>query len=109
MVDAAIKRIRTRPKEQPLCLFLGLTWPHAPYRAEEPYYSAVDRSKLPPRIRAADCTGKAKILAEIRKYAGMESYTETDWDELRAVYQGMCMKIDEQFGRLMTALNAHVS
>lgn len=104
VVDAAIKRIRTRPKEQPLCLFLGLTWPHAPYRAEEPYYSAVDRSKLPPRIRAADCTGKAKILAEIRKYAGMESYTETDWDELRAVYQGMCMKIDEQFGRLMTAL-----
>lgn len=104
VVDAAIDRIRARPKNQSLCMFLGLTWPHAPYRAEEPYYSAIDRSKLPPRIRASDCTGKAKILSEIRKYAGMEHYTEEDWDELRAVYQGMCMKIDEQFGRLVDAL-----
>ena len=104
VVDAAIQRIRTRPADKPLCLFLGLTFPHAPYRVEEPYYSAIDRARLPPRIRAADCTGKAKILSEIRRYAGMEGYTEADWDELRAVYLGMCMKIDAQFGRLVAAL-----
>ena len=104
VVDAAIQRIRTRPADKPLCMFLGLTFPHAPYRVEEPYYSAIDRAKLPPRIRAADCTGKAKILSEIRRYAGMEGYTEADWDELRAVYLGMCMKIDAQFGRLVAAL-----
>ena len=74
------------------------------YRVEEPYFSAIDRKKLPPRIRPEDCTGKAKILSEIRKYQGMEAYTEADWDELRAVYLGMCMKIDHQFGRLLSAL-----
>ena len=104
VVDAAIACIRDLPEEQPLCMFLGLTYPHAPYRVEEPYFSAIDRAKLPPRIRASDCTGKAKILSEIRKYAGMDDYTDADWDELRAVYQGMCMKIDAQFGRLMAAL-----
>lgn len=75
VVDAAIACIRNLPEEQPLCMFLGLTYPHAPYRVEEPYFSAIDRAKLPPRIRASDCTGKAKILSEIRKYAGMDDYT----------------------------------
>ena len=43
-------------------------------------------------------------LAEIRKYAGMQDFTDADWDELRAVYLGMCMKIDVQFGKLVEAL-----
>lgn len=42
--------------------------------------------------------------AEIRKYAGMQDFTDADWDELRAVYLGMCMKIDVQFGKLVEAL-----
>lgn len=104
VVDAAIDRIQNLPQNKPLCMFLGLTYPHAPYRVEEPYFSAIDREKLPQRIRAAACTGKAKILSQIRSYTGMDEYTEADWDELRAVYHGMCMKIDAQFNRLLTAL-----
>ena len=42
--------------------------------------------------------------SEIRKYAGMQDFTDADWDELRAVYLGMCMKIDVQFGKLVEAL-----
>ena len=34
----------------------------------------------------------------------MQEYTEKDWDELRAVYLGMCMKVDEQFRRVCDAL-----
>ena len=34
----------------------------------------------------------------------MDAYTEKDWDELRACYLGMCMKVDEQFRRLCNAL-----
>lgn len=104
VVDAAIRRLQHPVEGRPMCLFLGLMFPHTPYRVEEPYFSAIDRKKLPPRIRPEDCTGKAKILSEIRKYQGMEAYTEADWDELRAVYLGMCMKIDHQFGRLLSAL-----
>ncbi len=103
-VDAAIARIRNRPAGQPLCMFLGLLYPHPPYEIEEPYYSAIDRGKLPPRVRPDECSGKSRILADIRRYAGMDAYTEEDWDELRAVYLGMCAKIDAQFGRLVNAL-----
>ncbi len=104
VVDAAIDRIQNRPQGKPLCMFLGLTYPHAPYRVEEPCFSAIDRAKLPQRVCAADCTGKAKILSQIRSYTGMGEYTEADWDELRAVYHGMCMKVDAQFSRLVAAL-----
>lgn len=103
-VDAAIARILNPPDERPLCLFLGLLFPHTPYAVEEPYYSAVDRRKLPARVKLADCEGKSKIIQKIHEYAQMDDMTEADWDELRAVYLGMCMKVDAQFGRLVDAL-----
>ena len=104
VVDAAIYRIQNPVDDRPMCLFLGLMFPHTPYRVEEPYFSAIDREKLPARIRPEDCSGKARILETIRRYQGMDGYTEDDWNELRAVYLGMCMKIDRQFGRLTDAL-----
>ena len=103
-VDAAIQRIRTRPQDQPLCVFLGLTYPHTPYQIEEPYYSMIPRGLLPKRIRPEECSGKSKMLSAIRANTGMEAYTEEDWNELRAVYLGMCSKIDHQFGKLVDAL-----
>lgn len=66
----------------------------SPYKVDEPYFSAIDRSVLPDRIRPEDTEGKAKILELIRKYQGMKDYTEIDWDELRAVYLGMCMNLE---------------
>lgn len=103
-VDAAIDRIKHPVDDRPMCIFLGLMYPHPPYKVEEPYFSAIDRSVLPDRIRPEDTEGKAKILELIRNYQGMQEYTEIDWDELRAVYLGMCMKVDDQFKRLCDAL-----
>lgn len=104
-VDAACRVIQDwREGDAPLCLFLGLFYPHPPYQIEEPYFSAIDRAKLPPRVRAEACTGKAQILDTIRHYQHLQDLSEPEWDELRAVYQGMCMKVDEQFGRLCDAL-----
>ena len=103
-VDAAIARIRRKPAGQPLCLFLGLINPHPPYQVEEPYYSAIDRARLPKRVRAEEGRGKADIEAAIRARQGMERYTQQDWDELRACYLGMCMKVDDMFRRLCDAL-----
>ena len=103
-LDAAIARIRSKPAGQPLCLFLGLINPHPPYQVEEPYYSAIDRLKLPKRVRSDEGEGKAEIEAAIRARQGMEQYTKKDWDELRACYLGMCMKVDDMFRRLCEAL-----
>lgn len=103
-LDAAIVRIMEKPVNQPLCLFLGLQNPHPPYQVEEPYYSAVDRGKLKPRIRPEKGTGKPKIQTLIRQYQGLTDYTEEDWNELRACYLGMCMKVDDMFQKLCNAL-----
>ncbi len=103
-VDAAIERLNHPVDDRPVCIFLGLMYPHVPYAVEDPYFSAIDRAKLPARITADTCSHKAKILSDIRRYQHMEDYTEEDWNELRATYLGMCMKIDEQFGRLTDAM-----
>lgn len=101
-VDAAIERIRRPVDGKPLCLFLGLMYPHPPYGVEEPYFSMVDREKLP--RRAGTGRNKSRMQERLREYMGMEEYTEADWDELRACYLGMCRKVDDQFRRLCHAL-----
>lgn len=106
VVDAAINQINNRPLDKPLCMFLGLMYPHTPYQVEEPYYSAIDRSKLMPRVRADQCQGKPRMQQLLREYQHMDEYTDQDWDELRATYLGMCMKVDQQFGKLCDALKA---
>ena len=102
VVDAAIDRILHPLDDRPLCLFLGLFYPHTPYAVEEPYFSAIDRSKLPKRATVG--SGKPQMEADLRQLLGMSSYTEQDWDELRACYLGMCMKVDAQFKRLCDGL-----
>lgn len=103
-VDAAVRRIRDYQGEQPLCVFLGLLYPHVPYRVEEPYYSAIDRKQLLPRVKPEECSEKSRMMELIRSYQELDSFTEEDWEELRAVYLGMCMKIDAQFKRLCDGL-----
>ena len=81
--------------------FLGLFYPHCPYGVEEPYFSMIDRTKLPPRASKGE--GKPLMESLLRKNMGLD-LTEDEWTELRAVYLGMCAKIDAQFGRLVEGL-----
>lgn len=104
-VDEAVRFVKARSwGEQPLCLFLGLMLPHVPYQVEEPYFSRIDRKKLLPRVKAEECSGKSLMSGAIRKYQNMGGYTEGQWDELRAVYLGMCAKVDQLFERLCCGL-----
>lgn len=103
-VDAAIERLKNPVDDRPMCVFLGLMWPHTPYGAEEPYFSAIDRSKLPPRVRAEECVGKPRMEQRLRELQHMQGFTEAEWDELRAAYLAMCSKVDAQFKRLCDAL-----
>lgn len=102
VVDAAIERIKNPVDDKPLCMFLGLFYPHPPYMVEDPYFSAIDRSKIPPR--ASEGIDKPLMESELRRLMGMDGYTEDDWTEMRACYLGMCMKVDAQFGKLVAAL-----
>ena len=103
-IDAAINRIKNYDGDKPLCMFLGLLYPHVPYNVEELYFSAIDRKKLKPRIKFEDTSLKAPILEAIKNNASLDKYSEQDWDKLRSTYLGMCMKVDYQFKKICDAL-----
>lgn len=104
-VLGAIDLIHHAPSDRPICIYLPLSFPHPPYGVEEPYFSMIDREKLPPRISAPeDWKGKPSLLKGIYERQRLQDWTEERWDELRATYYGMCARVDTQFGLLMDAL-----
>src|SRR5690606_27443898 len=105
MVEGAVEAIQNRPKDKPLCIYLPLSYPHPPYGVEDPWYSQIDRSSLPPRIPAPDdWSGKPSLLKGIYERQNMAAWTEDRWTELRATYYGMCARVDHQFGMVLEAL-----
>ncbi len=104
-IEGAIDLIHNRPEDKPLCIYLPLTYPHPPYAVEDPWFSAVDRAKLPPRIPAPDGpVDEPSLRTGIRERQNMTGWSEERWTELRATYFGMCARVDEQFGMLCQAL-----
>ena len=104
-VLGALDFIRQYDGEQPLCLYLPLTYPHPPYCVEEPWYSLTDRTAMPRRAQHPDnWEGKPSILKGIWEHQRLQSWTENRWTELRAVYYGMCSRLDHQFGMLLDTL-----
>ncbi len=105
MVFGAIDVIRHYDGDQPLCLYLPIMNPHPPYGVEEPWFSMIDRTKLPPRVPAPESwTGKPSLLEGMWQRQNLGSWTESRWSELRATYYGMCARIDHQFGLIVKAL-----
>lgn len=104
-VLGAVDQIRHAPPAQPLCIYLPLTYPHPPYAVEDPWYSMIARSELPPRIPVPEgWIGKPSLLRGIYEYQNMQEWAEDRWTELRATYYGMCARLDHQFGLVMEAL-----
>ncbi len=104
-VEGAIEFIRNYDRDEPFCIFLPLTYPHPPYAVEDPWYGLVDRDAMAARIPTPESgAGKPAILSHIRERLGMDGWTEDRWRELRAVYAGMCARVDHQYGLLLDAL-----
>lgn len=103
--NAACERIlHPAETEKPLCIFLGWNNPHPPYQAEEPYYSAIDRDKVPERVRYEHTKGKSRMIERLHELVDMEDYTEEQWKELRAVYLAQCSKVDAMFQKVCDTL-----
>jgi len=104
-VEGVIELIRNPPADQPLCIYLPLSYPHPPYAVEDPWFSAIDRASLPPRIPAPDDpVDEPSLLTGIRERQNMTGWSEERWTELRATYYGMCARVDEQFGMICQVL-----
>lgn len=104
-VEGAIDAIHNAPDDRPLCLFLAIAYPHPPYGVEEPWFSMIDRDKLPDRIPAPEnWDDKCHFQGEYADRINMDGWDEEQWAELRAVYYAMCARVDHQFGLVMNAL-----
>lgn len=105
MVLGAIDAIRNHTGDQPLCIYLPLSYPHPPYGVEEPYFSMIHRAALPPRAPTPEgWRDKPALLKGIWERQHMQNWSEERWTELRATYYGMCARLDTQLGLLMSAL-----
>ncbi len=105
LVEGAIDFIRQAPDDKPICIYLPLAHPHPPYAVEDPWFSLIERDKLPARIPAPDdWTGLPSLLPSLHDLQRLGNWSEKKWDELRATYYGMCARVDTQFGMLSEAL-----
>ena len=105
MVEGAVDFIRSAPRQRPWVVYLPLQYPHPPYAVEEPYFSMIDRTKLPPRAPTPDgWAGKPSLLRGIAERQRLHGWTDERWTELRAVYLGMGARVDDQFGLVCDAL-----
>lgn len=105
LVRGAVDFIDAYKNETPFCIFLPLSYPHPPYAAEDPWFSLIDRSRIP--VRAALPKRKdlePSIYDAIRDVQKMHNWSEARWIELQATYYASCARVDHQFGMIMEAL-----
>ncbi len=104
-VDGAVDYILNRREDKPFCIYLPLTDPHPPYGVEEPWYSMIDRNKIPSRVSTPENWGnKPSMLKGLYERFNMKEWSEDRWRELRAVYYGMCARTDFHLGLVIDAL-----
>lgn len=92
--------------EEPWALYLPLFAPHCPFAVTEPWYSMYDRAEMPSRVQH-ESGHQPAFVQHIRDEWGLDDVTDAEWREIQAVYFGMISRMDDQFGRLMAALEAN--
>jgi arylsulfatase A-like enzyme len=88
---------------EPFVLVLTLFAPHPPFAIADPWFSMYDRADMP--APAPQGTGKPAFQAALRDRSGLDAVTPEDWSEIAATYAGMVARVDDQLGRVLTALD----
>ena len=104
MIYGALDFIESYDGDAPLCIFLPIGYPHPPYCVEDPWFSVIDRDAIPDRTTVDDWSSKPAMLKGIFDSQQMQSWTEDRFTELRAVYYGMCARVDHQWGLIEAVL-----
>ena len=89
---------------EPWCLFVPLLYPHPPFTAAEPWFSMHDRAAVPAPA-TTDRARRPRFMQAIHDRYGLARLDESDWREIIATYYGMTSRVDDQFGRVLTALD----
>ncbi|GME37639.1 putative sulfatase [Neofusicoccum parvum] len=106
-VRSAEKWLSCPPKE-PWVLFVPLIFPHCPFAVEEPYFSMYNRGDMTAPAQLAEKTGyEPRYMRVIRERYGTGRATPDMWAEVMATYYGMITRLDDQFGRIVSLLDAN--
>ncbi|MBO1300329.1 MULTISPECIES: sulfatase-like hydrolase/transferase [Enterococcus] len=107
-VEKALEYIERRSKEssdKPFFVYCTISFPHPPYACEDPWYSNIDRSKLPPRRpNIQEVPNKASMLYSINERQELNGWSEERFDELRGTYLAMVSRFDHQVGLIKEKL-----
>ena len=107
-VKSAIDYIERKSKEKdskPFFVYCTISFPHPPYACEDPWYSMIDRSKVPPRRpNIQTLKDKASMLYGINAKQHLDNWSEDRFTELRATYLAMVSRFDHQFGMIVDKL-----
>lgn len=107
-LQQALEYIEEKSKQEdakPFFLYITLVFPHPEYMCEEPWFSSIDRTKLPRRRPgAATLPNKPSMLRSIAQKQNLSNWGEENFDEMRATYLAMVSRLDHQFGMLTQKL-----
>lgn len=92
------------PPEQPWVLFLPMVAPHCPFQVEEPWFSRYDRDAMPDPAEPGDPEREPRYMAAIRERYELGEVTAEQWREVVATYYGMIERLDDQLGRVISAV-----
>lgn len=96
---------RQKDSDKPFFVYCTISFPHPPYACEDPWYSSIDRDKLPPRRpNIQELYDKASMLYGINEKQQLNGWTEERFDELRATYLAMVSRFDHQLGLIKDKL-----
>jgi len=85
---------------------MPLLFPHCPFTVEEPYFSMYERNVMPEPVPVESKTGyEPRYMAAIRERYRTNRATTEQWKEIIATYYGMITRLDDQFGRVMAAVD----
>lgn len=107
-IQSAIDYIDRKSKEKdgkPFFVYCTISFPHPPYACEDPWYSQIDRTKIPirrPNIQTLK--NKASMLYGIQSKQHLDHWTEEQFTELRATYLAMVSRFDYQLGMIVDKL-----
>lgn len=105
VTEQAIRMLtEVRDPDRPMYLHVNLGPPHPPYAAPEPWYSMYDPDAITPYPH--DLPRHAPL--SLRKQRELRTGLDADNGLLRrmqAVYYAMISRVDEQFGRILRAID----
>jgi arylsulfatase A-like enzyme len=117
LTNAVLTYFAEQPRH-PWFVHVSYLRPHPPFIAPEPYHALYDPAEVPAPVRATSVEEEARqhpLLAYYLATLEQRSFfqegkgkvtelSEHDLRQLRATYYGMISEVDDQIGRLITAL-----